>query len=48
MVQHIQITPYLAYGHCKPNSNARNALWKSTMNEHFGFKVKGLIGWVQI
>ncbi len=27
----------------KSNGNAQNTIWKSTMNEHFGFEVKRLV-----
>jgi hypothetical protein len=29
-------------------NNVKNIILKSTMNEHFCFKVKGFVGWVQI
>jgi hypothetical protein len=32
----------------KLNNNVKNIILRSTMNEHFCFKVKGLVGWVQI
>ncbi len=49
MVQHIQTTPPTwGLGLPKVDNNVKNTIWKSTMNEHFSFKLKGPIGQVQI
>jgi hypothetical protein len=32
----------------KLNNTIKNDLWKFIINEHFGSKVEGLVGWMQM